>query len=221
MTKQEQSFLMAKRLKGLRNEKGLSCAELSAALLDKYGIKISRDSLMSYEIQTEHHSKIKDGKYPNLNMGVEYLNAFAQFYGVSTDFLLGLSDKPTIDPKAAEVAEYTGLSLAAIAELRKAKLDILKQTFTMPELNKLLCTDEFWKMVLDLSTFRQHCLVTETRPLMMEQAEKKGDTDAKRRYAKDYNFAVRDKDVLRYSIHKHIFRITEKIKRETKPNSGK
>ena len=117
MTKQEQSFLMAKRLKDLRTKKGLSCKELKDALFNEYGINISRDSLMSYEIQTEHHSKIKDGKYPNLNMGVEYLNAFAQFYAVSTDFLLGLSDVPTNDPQAAAAAGYTGLTVEAIKTL--------------------------------------------------------------------------------------------------------
>ena len=117
MTKQEQSFEMARRLKDLREERNLSHDKLKAALLEQFGITISRDSLMSYEIQTEPHSKIKNGKYPNLNMGVEYLNALAQFYGVSTDYLLGLSDKPTIDPQAAGAAEYTGLSLEAIKKL--------------------------------------------------------------------------------------------------------
>ena len=117
MTKQEQSFEMARRLKDLREERNLSHDKLKAALSEQFGITISRDSLMSYEIQTEPHSKIKNGKYPNLNMGVEYLNTFAQFYGVSTDYILGLSKHPTLDAQAAGAAEYTGLSLGAIETL--------------------------------------------------------------------------------------------------------
>ncbi len=156
MTKQEQSFKMAWRLKSLREESKLSHDKLKTALLQQFGITISRDSLMSYEIQTEPHSKIKNGKYPNLNMGVEYLNAFAQFYGVSADYLLGLSNYPTINAHAAGAAEYTGLSLEAINRI------VLETTphpgFTIYEnnmdlisvLNLLLTATHFWGLVNQL-----------------------------------------------------------------------
>lgn len=123
MTKQEQSFLMASRLKNLRERNNLSCKELKDALFEQYGISISRDSLMSYEIQTEHHSKIKDGKYPNLNMGVEYLNAFAQFYGVSADYLLGFTDIPNTDINVQSVYKLTGLSVGASCKLAEMNID--------------------------------------------------------------------------------------------------
>lgn len=123
MTKQEQSFLMASRLKSLRERNNLSCKELKDALFEQYGISISRDSLMSYEIQTEHHSKIKDGKYPNLNMGVEYLNAFAQFYGVSADYLLGFTDIPNTDTTIQAVHKITGLSVGALCKLAEMNID--------------------------------------------------------------------------------------------------
>lgn len=166
MTKQEQSFLMAKRLKDLREKKGLSCAGLRNALYEQYGITISRDSLMSYEIQTEPHSKIKDGKYPNLNMGVEYLNAFAKFYGVSTDFLLGLidPDNSTADEKLRMISEYTGLSNEAIQELHdslnpsiltayKKRFSYLGTSARKKWCNYLLTSGNFMALSIGLSCY--------------------------------------------------------------------
>lgn len=151
MTKQEQSFKMARRLKDLREERNLSHDKLKAALLEQFGITISRDSLMSYEIQTEPHSKIKNGKYPNLNMGVEYLNAFAQFYGVSSDYLLGLSNHPTLDAQEAGAAEYTGLPIEAIRALREFKI----MPLFADALNYFVCSPEFQQLVIDLFHFRE------------------------------------------------------------------
>lgn len=145
MTKQEQSFLMASRLKSLREQHKLSCKELKDELFKQFGISISRDSLMSYEIQTEHHSKIKDGKYPNLNMGVEYLNALAQFYWVSADYLLGFTDIPNTDTNVQSVHKLTGLSVSALCKLaemnidhRKAFCDIISLLIENPNAEFLL-----------------------------------------------------------------------------------
>lgn len=173
MTKQEQSFLMAKRLKDLREKKGLSCAKLKDVLYEQYGITISRDSLMSYEIQTEHHSKIKDGKYPNLNMGVEYLNAFAQFYGVSADYLLGLSDIPTLDPHAAGASEYTGLSLEAVQALTEFKrMSVLKET-----LSYFVSSERFKQIAIDLFHYRER--LKEAVDLVENPAAEYGDIQSK------------------------------------------
>ena len=173
MTKQEQSFLMAKRLKGLREEKGLSHVGLKNALYEQYGIQISRDSLMSYEIQSEYHSKIKGGKYPNLNMGVEYLNAFAKFYGVSSDYLLGLSDKPTLDPYAAGASEYTGLSLEAVQALKGLKgMSVLKET-----LSYFVSSERFKQIAIDLFHYRER--IKEAVDLAENPAAEYGDIQSK------------------------------------------
>ena len=84
-TEKQWSFVMAERLKQLREAKGLSHERLSSALSAQYGISISSDSLMNYEVTGEFHSK----KYKNLGMRVEYLRYFSDFYNVSTDYLLG------------------------------------------------------------------------------------------------------------------------------------
>ena len=51
------SFIMAERLRELRESHGLSHAKLSSALENQYGINISTDSLMNYEVSNEFHTK--------------------------------------------------------------------------------------------------------------------------------------------------------------------
>lgn len=108
MDRKEQSFEMARRLKELRTAKKLSHAKLSAELLRIYGIKISRASLMNYEIDDEYHSRAES--YANLKMNAEYLNCFADFYGVSTDYLLCRTDLTTSDVNALAVCKEYGLA---------------------------------------------------------------------------------------------------------------
>lgn len=109
------SFAMADRLRLLRESRKLSHEKLSKTLSEKYGIKISSDSLMNYEVSREEHSK----KYKNMGMRVEYLYCLADFYGVSTDYLLGLAENPVPDQSIQAVCQYTGLS-PATAELLHA-----------------------------------------------------------------------------------------------------
>ena len=90
MDKKIISFTLGTRLKELRQKQGLSHVQLSNQLKDKYGISVSRDSLMAYEVADDTRSKAD--KLPNLGMRVEYLYCLADFYGVSLDYLLGVSD---------------------------------------------------------------------------------------------------------------------------------
>lgn len=115
MDRQGISFILGKRLKSLREEHGLSHEKLINLLNEKYGISISRDSVMAYEISDETRSK--SCKLPNLGMRVEYLYCLADFYGVSIDYLFGNTDIPTSDIKKREICEYTGLSLSTITAL--------------------------------------------------------------------------------------------------------
>lgn len=91
------SITMANRLKSARLAAGLSYEKLSAQIYDIYGVKISSDSLMNYEIGAENHRNA----YKNQGMRVEYLRCLAGFYKVSSDYLLGLSDIPNPDTGAA------------------------------------------------------------------------------------------------------------------------
>lgn len=108
------SFTMADRLKQLRESCGLSHDKLSIALSDAYGIKISSDSLMNYEVSDVNHTKA----FKNQGMRVEYLRCFADFYGVSTDYLLGLTDikSPSVDTQS--IVSGTGLSEENVERLK-------------------------------------------------------------------------------------------------------
>ncbi len=91
----------------------MSHAKLSVTLKEKYGIDISSDSLMNYEVATESHSKA----LKNLGMSVKYLRCLADFYGVSTDYLLGLVDTPSPDQNVQAMCQYTGLSHSSVKTL--------------------------------------------------------------------------------------------------------
>jgi len=107
MERQSISFTLGERLKNLREARGLSHEKLKAQLEEKYGITISRDSLMAYEISDELRAKAS--KLPNLGMRVEYLYCLADFYGVSLDYLFGKTNIPALDINIRQICEYTGL----------------------------------------------------------------------------------------------------------------
>ena len=71
MDRQRISFTLGNRLEELRKSKGLTHVALAKQLKEIYGIEVSRDSLMAYEISSEFRAKAS--KLPNLGMRVEYL----------------------------------------------------------------------------------------------------------------------------------------------------
>lgn len=101
------SLIMAQRLRELRNEKGLSYEALRNALMEKYEIDISIDSLKNYEVSKVPHAKA----YKNEGMRVEYLRCLTDFYGVSSDYLLGRTNDPA--PKCSAVDDL-GISPKAV-----------------------------------------------------------------------------------------------------------
>lgn len=108
------SFIMAQRLKELRNEKGLSHESLRKALIEKYEIDISSDSLKNYEVSKAPHAKA----YKNDGMRVEYLRCLSDFYGVSSDYILGVTAIKSGDPDVQSVINITGLSEDSISTLQ-------------------------------------------------------------------------------------------------------
>ncbi len=96
----------AVRLKELRQAARLSHATLAAKLKETFGITISLDSLKNYEVADQNHPKAGKGN----GMKVEYIRCFAEFFKVSTDYLLGLSDIASPSTTVQELTELTGLS---------------------------------------------------------------------------------------------------------------
>lgn len=112
----EKSFIMAERLKQLREEKGLSHEKLSKALFDQYGVKISSDSLINYEVADADHTKA----YKNQGMRVEYLRCLADFYGVSADYILGQINDPCRAPSAIDDLGLSEKAVRWLADLKTA-----------------------------------------------------------------------------------------------------
>ena len=142
LNRDELTLVTAKRLKALREEKGLSHKNLSDELRAKYNISISKSSLINYEAE-DYHSK----SGANSGMRIDYLRCLADYYGVTTDYLLGLDDCPSIDPDVQAISKYLGLSVKGIDALRES-------LYESTVLNQLCEIDEFWDLIAKISSVR-------------------------------------------------------------------
>lgn len=167
----ESSILMAQRLKDLRKEKNISHVSLSNAIKEKYGIEISRDSLMSYEVSDPNHTKA----YKNEGMRVEYLRCLADFYGVSSDYLLGLTDDPKRQPSAVD---SLGFSPEAINMIQIEKSTPFGSKY-MPGLNLLIETQTFasiLRSIADLEEFIESISTNNTYSFLSDDDKRPVDT---------------------------------------------
>lgn len=109
--KTEQKAIFAERIGKLRNDKGMSQEELSAAL------NIDRGTIAKYETQK---------RIPSF----EHLTAFSEYFNVSTDYLLGLTDNKTTDIEIQSICNKTGLSeksIDVITELNEYDIMIMSK----------------------------------------------------------------------------------------------
>lgn len=108
---------IAERIKELRVSKGLSREKLSNELRNQYGISISTDCLQNYEVVNKNQCRY--GKLKG--MKIEYLICFADYFGVSTDFILGLTDVRSQKTNIKSINQATGLDETAIKYLMTTK----------------------------------------------------------------------------------------------------
>lgn len=130
----ERKKKIAQRIKKLRKSKKLSHQKLAEELRKKYNITISKDSLIQYEVDTEHHSKWDKLK----GMNIEYLYYLADFFNVSVDYILGITDNPTTDKTLDFICNYTGLSQSAVNTLRQLNTTKCKTISQIIESNEFL-----------------------------------------------------------------------------------
>ena len=81
-------------------------------------------------------------------MRLELLYNLAQFYGVSVEWILGITDNRTTDIKVKEICEYTGLSEHAVNELNKAQMKYKKSPLDNPVsgINKLFQFPDIFRL---------------------------------------------------------------------------
>lgn len=90
----------AERLKKLRNDSNLSLEELA------HSLGVTAQSLSLYERAKR-------------TINIDLLYQISKYFNVSADYLLGLTDVPSLDTDVQGVCKYTGLSEKAINEIRE------------------------------------------------------------------------------------------------------
>lgn len=113
----------ANRLVELREKAGLSRQRLADIL------GVSRASIEYYE---------KDKRHPDTEMVIK----IAQYFHVTTDYLLGLSITSTHDKNLRDVCNYLSLPDTVVQKLKENSSDVLTE---------VLDSSEFWKMIKQLS----------------------------------------------------------------------
>ena len=108
---------VGERITVLREARGLSQRELSDELA-KLGLVVRRETITQWENGTR-------------DLKTEYLAKLSEFFGVSTDWLLGLTDAPERTPAAVD---ELGLSPDAVSYLRG--LTVLRRDSNVSEAEK-------------------------------------------------------------------------------------
>ncbi len=138
------------RFKKLRKEANKSQKDLT----DKSALNISEQTIKNYE---------QGKRTPD----VPTLIRIAEYFNVSTDYLVGLSDIPSRDTNIQAVCEFTGLGETAIYEIlshTKAVGIINDEEIPITGCNEqfkyildtLLCSKYFWSICEKISFFSTH-----------------------------------------------------------------
>lgn len=119
MKAKDRSSALPERLKKLREERGCSIEQFAAL------VGVSRPT-MSYYLSGQR------------SPDAETLAQICRALNVSCDWLLGLSNVRTLDANARAAAEYTGLSVGVIEQLRQGKAHTYSDALIRSIINALL-----------------------------------------------------------------------------------
>ena len=129
--------LCSRRLKELRQEKHIS----HQALADTIGV--SKQVVINYEVAANNGGVVtnspSDKTLSVAGMKIETLYKLAEYYNVSTDYLLGRTDVKTPDTELKTVCEVTNLSESAAKKIIKLKSPtIISQIIENPEFDEMI-----------------------------------------------------------------------------------
>lgn len=120
------------QLRKLRDEKGISQAALAKVLM------VSKSTIGLWETG----DTLPDAKS---------LHDIASYFGVSSDWLLGLAEEKSINGDLAQASRYTGLSEETVEKLHKGLSDATKRILTIPVISKLISSWDLNRMTENLS----------------------------------------------------------------------
>lgn len=127
-------------------QKPYSYAELSKKIFEKTGVHISHTQLCKYE-NNELSGKDND------IMNIKNACAIANFYEVSLDYILGISEAKTNDIDVKTICEKTGLSAECVNMLLDNE-NVYRQTNCMDDLSYFLSDFSFVMIVVQLCRYR-------------------------------------------------------------------
>ena len=119
------SSIIANKLRSLREERGLSRNRLADELSLKCNQDISGEMIRRYELVP----KSNDVKHANTSMSVKVLHALAEYFGVSTDYILGRTDIKSPDMSINAIAAFTGLTEESIIYLHQITVGDSEEIF--------------------------------------------------------------------------------------------
>ena len=140
----EGSLLMAERLRDLREEKKKTRFDVTDDL-QRLGVGLSEASLERYE----QADRRKHGAYSNDGMRVGTLRALADYYRVTTDYLLGLSDYRNVETERMTVGSL-GLAERSAENLERIMKDDQKGTI----LDRWLSSEWSDRLLLAIACFK-------------------------------------------------------------------
>lgn len=137
----------SKRLRELRTDEGMSHETLAKML------GVSPQLLKNYEQAYLHNGVATGAKTDKTNaiagMKIETLCKIAALFGVTTDYLLGLTEQKARTAEVQAISNYTGLSGTSIEALHILnESSIIEREFQQTVINRLLSSRMFQKYVL-------------------------------------------------------------------------
>ncbi len=172
----EQKKVFAERLGILRTKQNLSQQQLAEK------ININRETIAKYETVKRIPS-------------YEHLTKFAEYFHVSTDYLLGLQGEPTNNPVEITVTEYTGLTKEAVDKLHKISIQN-KYTANSDTLSELIEDVDFEYFISLLAA--KMCANNSTKTFNVGNAQMK----------------IKISDLTDYGIERNISKISTRMKEE-------
>ncbi len=119
---------------------------------------------------------------------IDKIITLANYYNVSTDYILGLSEHPTTDTDLKSVCEYMGLNEKTIQKLCSMKKT--KNNDCNPSLFFDLLIDECSILAADMANIWLYCKTFAT--------EKKYEYDLTKKIVNDLSLNINDTEILQY-----------------------